>query len=124
MAAQYPPPMQFYSYDSSMIRVDRDSSESTSLMQDIHSLLMSLNFTTMEIKTINSLGFWNGGVLVMVSGSVKIKEFSRRRKFVQTFFLAPQEKDYFVLNDIFQFLDEEPIYQHPQPVLLENKFDV
>ena len=85
---------------------------------------MSLNFTVMEIKTINSLGFWNGGVLVIVSGSVKTKEFSRRRKFVRTFFLTPQEKDYFVLNDIFQFLDEEPIYQHPQPVLLENKFDI
>lgn len=60
----------------------------------------------------------------MVSGSVKTKEFGRRRKFVQTFFLAPQEKGYFVLNDIFHFLDEEPVYQHPAPLLSENKFDI
>ncbi|KDO60354.1 hypothetical protein CISIN_1g0010602mg, partial [Citrus sinensis] len=115
---------QFYSDASSMIRVDGDSTESASSMLDIHSLVISLNFTAIEIKTINSLGSWNGGVLVMVSGSVKTKEFCRRRKFVQTFFLAPQEKGYFVLNDIFHFLDEEPVYQHPAPVLSENKFDV
>lgn len=93
-------------------------------MQDIHSLVTSLNFTAIEIKTINSLGSWNGGVLVMVSGSVKTKEFTGRRKFVQTFFLAPQEKGYFVLNDLFHFLDEELVYQHPAHVLSENKFDV
>lgn len=84
---------------------------------------MSLNFTAIEIKTINSLGSWNGGVMVMVTGSVKTKDFSGRRKFVQTFFLAPQEKGYFVLNDIFHFIDEETIYQHPAPALLESKFD-
>ncbi|KAI4341585.1 hypothetical protein MLD38_026293 [Melastoma candidum] len=29
-----------------------------------------------------------------------------RRKFTQSFFLAPQDKGYFVLNDIFRYLDE------------------
>lgn len=29
-----------------------------------------------------------------------------RRKFTQTFFLAPQDKGYFVLNDIFRYVDE------------------
>lgn len=85
--------------------------------------MLSLNFTAIEIKTINSLASWNGGVLVMVTGSVKTKDFGGRRNFVQTFFLAPQEKGYFVLNDIFQFIDEEAIYEHPAPVLSENRFD-
>ena len=31
---------------------------------------------------------------------------------MQTFFLAPQEKGYFVLNDIFHFIEEDPIHQH------------
>ena len=83
---------------------------------------MSLNFTTIEIKTINSLDSLTGGVLVMVSGSVKIKEVSGKRKFVQTFFLAPQDKGYYVLNDIFQFIDEEVIYQN-RATLASEKID-
>ncbi|KAH7517444.1 hypothetical protein FEM48_Zijuj09G0065500 [Ziziphus jujuba var. spinosa] len=114
---------QFYSDASSMIRVDGDSTDSASAMLQIHTLIMSLNFTAIEIKTINSLDSWNGGILVMVSGSVKTKEFSGRRKFVQTFFLAPQEKGYFVHNDIFQFIDDGMIYQHPTPILSESKFE-
>ncbi|KAJ8899290.1 hypothetical protein K2173_018264 [Erythroxylum novogranatense] len=105
---------QFYSDASTMIRVDGDSSDTASTMLEIHTNLTSLNFTAIEIKTINSLDSWNGGVLVMVSGSVKIKDFSGRRKFVQTFFLAPQEKGYFVLNDIFQFTNDGNTHQqHP-----------
>ncbi|XP_039039426.1 nuclear transport factor 2-like [Hibiscus syriacus] len=114
---------QFYSDASSMIRVDGDSSESASSMLQIHTLAMSLNYTTIVIKTINSLDSWNGGVLVMVSGSVKIKDFNGRRKFVQTFFLAPQYKGYFVLNDIFQFIDDGIVYQHPASTLQERKLD-
>lgn len=94
-----------------------------SLLQEIHTLLISLNFTAIEIKTINSLDSWNGGVLVMVSGLVKTRDFSGRRNFVQSFFLAPQEKGYFVLNDIFQFVDDGRIYQHQAPIPLEGNFD-
>ncbi|XVE65764.1 hypothetical protein DITRI_Ditri08aG0025700 [Diplodiscus trichospermus] len=84
---------------------------------------MSLNFTGIEIKTAYSLESWNGGVLVMVSGSVQVKDFSSRRKFVQTFFLAPQEKGYFVLNDIFHFIDEEQIHHHPALLLAQHNLD-
>lgn len=114
---------QFYSDNSSMVRVDGDSSDTASSMLQIHATIMSLNFSAIEIKTINSLDSWNQGVLVMVSGSVKAKDFSGRRNFVQTFFLAPQQSGYFILNDIFQLMDEEVIYQHPAPVLSENKID-
>ncbi|XP_039036947.1 nuclear transport factor 2-like [Hibiscus syriacus] len=114
---------QFYSDDSTVVRVDGDSSESASSMLEIHTLVMSLTFTAIEIKTINSLDSWNGGVLVMVSGYVKIKDFNGRRKFVQTFFLAPQEKGYFVLNDILQFIDDEMTSQLPASTLQQNKLD-
>ncbi|KAA3458693.1 ras GTPase-activating protein-binding protein 1-like [Gossypium australe] len=114
---------QFYSDDSTMIWVDGDFSDSASAMLQIHAMVMSLDFTAIEIKTINSLDSWNGGVLVMVSGSVKIKDFSSRRKFVQTFFLAPQEKGYFVLSDILQFIDDGVTSQFPASTLQENKHD-
>ena len=37
-----------------------------------------------------------------------------RRNFVQTFFLAVQEKGYFVLNDLFRYLPEPTSAQPPQ----------
>ncbi|XP_010262452.1 PREDICTED: putative G3BP-like protein isoform X2 [Nelumbo nucifera] len=114
---------QFYTDLSTMLRVDGSRTESATAMLQIHSLIMSLNFTGIEIKTAHSLDSWNGGVIVMVSGSVQTKDFNGKRKFMQTFFLAPQEKGYFVLNDIFHFLDEEPIHQQPAPILAQNAFD-
>ncbi|XWS39129.1 hypothetical protein CRYUN_Cryun18bG0023600 [Craigia yunnanensis] len=92
------------------------------IRKQIHTLIMSLNFIGIEIETANYLESWNGGVLVMVSGSVKVKDFSCRRKFVQTFFLAPQEKGYFVLNDIFQFIDVQ-IHHHPAVLLARQNLD-
>ncbi|KAG6748930.1 hypothetical protein POTOM_048868 [Populus tomentosa] len=106
---------QFYAGSSNMTRIDAGSTESANTMLQIHALVMSLNLTAIEIKTINSLDSWNGGVLVMVSGSVKTKDFVNRRIFVQTFFLAPQEKGYYVLNDIFLFVDDGAVYQQDLP---------
>ncbi|KAK7378509.1 hypothetical protein VNO80_03951 [Phaseolus coccineus] len=110
---------QFYSDSSTMIRVDGDSVETAQDVLQIHSIVSLLSFTSIEIKTINSLDSWDGGVLVMVSGSVKLKDISGRRKFVQTFFLAPQEKGYFVLNDIFHFVEEGVTYPNMIPVASE-----
>ncbi|KAL9384354.1 hypothetical protein Peur_021364 [Populus x canadensis] len=125
---------QFYAGSSDMTRIDAGSTESANTMLQIHALVMSLNLTAIEIKTINSLDSWNGGVLVMVSGSVKTKDFVNRRIFVQTFFLAPQEKGYYVLNDIFLFVDDGAAYQqdlppentrmqHPEPISSDETFD-
>ncbi|OMO95346.1 hypothetical protein COLO4_15970 [Corchorus olitorius] len=114
---------QFYSDASTMVRVDGNNRETVTARLQIHALIMSLDFTGIEIKTACSLESWNGGVLVMVSGSVQVKDFSSRRKFVQTFFLAPQEKGYFVLNDIFHFIDEEQIHHHPAILLAQHNLD-
>ncbi|CAA2964658.1 G3BP isoform X2 [Olea europaea subsp. europaea] len=114
---------QFYSDASTMLRIDSNTRETATAMLQIHQLIMSLNYTGIEIKTAHSLESWNGGVLVMVSGSVYVKDFSGRRKFVQTFFLAPQEKGYFVLNDIFHYVEEEQIPQHPVGYLPQSNLD-
>ncbi|KAG5111972.1 hypothetical protein JHK82_035241 [Glycine max] len=37
---------------------------------------------------------------------MEIKDVCGKPKFVQTFFLAPQEKGYFVMNDMFHFIDD------------------
>ncbi|KAM0851526.1 hypothetical protein ACQ4PT_052362 [Festuca glaucescens] len=102
---------QFYNEASTMIRVDDVTGISTTAnsMMDIHSLIMSLNFTQIEIKTANFTNSWGDGVIVMVSGLVQTKEYINQRKFIQTFFLAPQEKGYFVLNDYFHFVDQEQV---------------
>lgn len=84
---------------------------------------MSLSYSGIEIKTAHSLESWNGGVLVMVSGSMHVKGFNGRKKFVETFFLAPQEKGYFVLNDIFHYVDEEIVLQHPIAYLPQSNLD-
>jgi len=40
-----------------------------------------------------------------------------KRKFAQTFFLAPQEKGYFVQNDVFRYVDESvPIETTPASI--------
>ncbi|KAI5649743.1 hypothetical protein M9H77_35748 [Catharanthus roseus] len=114
---------QFYSDASTMLRVDGNTRDTATSMLHIHALIMSLNYSAIEIKTAHSLESWNGGVLVMVSGSVHVKDFNRRRKFVQTFFLAPQEKGYFVLNDIFHFVDDEQIVQHPVTYLAQSNLE-
>lgn len=105
-----------FSYDSHSFSLLFD-------LQQIHALVMSLSYTGIEIKTAHSLESWNGGVLVMVSGSVQLKNLNRMRNFVQTFFLAPQEKGYFVLNDIFHFVDEDPVHHYPAVLLSQSNLD-
>ncbi|XP_039116789.1 nuclear transport factor 2-like [Dioscorea cayenensis subsp. rotundata] len=104
---------QFYTDASTVVRIDGATGETAIGVMQIHSLVMSLQLSGIEIKSTHSLDSWAGGVLVMVSGSVLTKDYNARRKFVQTFFLAPQEKGYFVLNDIFEFIHDEQILQHP-----------
>lgn len=57
----------------------------------------------MEVATIDSQVSAAGGFLVVVTATL-IGQDESRKSFSQTFFLAPQEKGYFVLNDIFRFV--------------------
>ncbi|KAL6970618.1 hypothetical protein U1Q18_030313 [Sarracenia purpurea var. burkii] len=114
---------QFYSDSSTMLRIHGDTIEAATALPQIHTLVMSLKYNGIEIETVHSLKSWNGGVLVMVSGSVQAKNFSGRRKFFQTFFLAPQVKGYFVLNDIIHFIDDESLYPHPVTNISQSNLD-
>lgn len=113
---------QFYSDVSTLLRLDGARIESAAGMMQIHSLMMCLNYAVMEITAAHSIESWNGGVLVTVRGSLQTKDSISRRKFVQTFFLAPQEKGFFVLNDIIHFLDEEQVHQHQATVLPNTNY--
>lgn len=64
---------------------------------------MSLGYeeTMTEIYSVDSQYSSGGGVAVQVTGALQAKG-RPKRPFVQTFFLAVQEKGYYVLNDIFR----------------------
>ncbi len=59
--------------------------------------------TMTEIYSVDSQYSKDGGVVVQVTGALQAKG-KDKRPFVQTFFLAVQEKGYYVLNDIFRYL--------------------
>lgn len=65
---------------------------------------MGYNEFTAEIKTVDAQDSLNGGVIVLVTGYLTGKDLVKK-DFTQSFFLAPQDKGYFVLNDIFRYVD-------------------
>ncbi|XP_051129951.1 nuclear transport factor 2-like isoform X2 [Andrographis paniculata] len=114
---------QFYGKSSTMLRIDGSTRETATNMLQINQLVLSLNYTGIEIKSAHSLESWDCGVLVMVSGSVYVNNFNGKKKFVETFFLAPQTGGYFVLNDIFHYVDEVKNLQHPIGYLPQSNLD-
>ncbi|XP_074304273.1 nuclear transport factor 2-like [Silene latifolia] len=108
---------QYYNDSSTMTRVDGDGVKTASTMLGIHSLLTSLNITKVEVTQLNAQNSWNGGVLLIVSGIVRSRNYYGKRKFTQAFFLAPQNKGFFVMNDVLQIQDEDVVIQHPEPEL-------
>ncbi|KAH7619628.1 hypothetical protein Ndes2526B_g06609 [Nannochloris sp. 'desiccata'] len=71
----------------------------------IHETVMNLGYedTMTEIYSVDSQYSKGGSVVVQVTGALQAKG-KDKRPFVQTFFLAVQEKGYFVMNDIFRYL--------------------
>lgn len=85
------------------------------MVQGINEMIISLNFKDFkaEIKTADAQKSYKEGVTVLVTGCLTGKD-NLTRKFAQSFFLAPQENGYFVLNDVFRYFeDSEPSEQHP-----------
>ncbi|KAK9756842.1 hypothetical protein RND81_01G124600 [Saponaria officinalis] len=114
---------RFYNDSSTMTRVDGDDTQTVSTMLDIHSLLTSLNVSKVEVTRLDVQNSWNGGILLIVSGIVRSRNFYGKRKFTQAFFLAPQDKGFFVMNDVLQFQDEDVVNQHPVPELPDIPVD-
>lgn len=85
----------------------------TSTMKAIDEKIQSLDYGgfSAEIITVDAQDSFNGGVTVLVTGYLTGRD-NMKRKFTQSFFLAPQDKGYFVLNDIFRYV-EEPSCQQP-----------
>lgn len=77
-------------------------------MEGINQMIMSLDYSDFKpvIKTIDSQESYNNGVLVLVTGSLSFQA-SGTRMFTQSFFLAPQDKGFYVLNDVLRYMDEE-----------------
>lgn len=60
-------------------------------------------------------------MILLVTGCLTGRD-NVRKKFTQTFFLAPQEKGYFVLNDIFRYIEEsEALENISEPVNAVNE---
>ncbi|KAJ8492313.1 hypothetical protein OPV22_014034 [Ensete ventricosum] len=97
---------QFYKESSKLSRPDdRGNVTSVTTIATINEMLLATSLGVPEIKKVNSQESHNGGVLVHVTGRLT-REDNVRRDFSQSFFLAPQEMGYFVLNDILQYVDE------------------
>ena len=58
-----------------------------------------------EINTVDAQESLNGGITVLVTGFLSGKDMVKKG-FTQTFLLAPQDKGYFVLNDILRVSDQ------------------
>lgn len=76
-------------------------------MQGINAKILSLDYKNYkaEIKTADAQESHKDGVIVLVTGCLTGKN-KLRKKFAQSFFLAPQAKGYFVLNDVFRYIEE------------------
>ncbi|GAB4840461.1 hypothetical protein Ancab_021230 [Ancistrocladus abbreviatus] len=99
---------RFYQ-DSSMLSRQEENGEMSSVttMQGINDKILSLDYKNFkaEIKTADAQESYKDGVIVLVTGCLTGKD-SLRKKFAQSFFLAPQVKGYFVLNDVFRYVDD------------------
>ncbi|CAI5946103.1 unnamed protein product [Closterium sp. NIES-65] len=110
---------KFYVDESKFTRAERLGipGETVTTMQGIHTKVMSLDSCEVkaEIKSVDCQESLSGGVLVVVTGA-HCYSSSERRGFVQSFFLAPQQNGFYVLNDIFRFLEDAPPPQPPAVV--------
>ncbi|KAL6567076.1 hypothetical protein OROMI_015480 [Orobanche minor] len=98
---------RFYHDISKLGRPEEDGSMSiTTTLKAIDEKIVSLNYgdSRAEIKTVDAQESFDGGVHVLVTGYLTGKD-NEVHNFAQSFFLAPQETGYFVLNDMFRYVD-------------------
>ncbi|KAJ6842509.1 ras GTPase-activating protein-binding protein 1-like [Iris pallida] len=99
---------RFYQENSTLGRPDPDGTmNSVSTMDAINQKILAMDYSEFkaEIKTVDSQDSLNGGVIVLVTGYLTGKD-DVKRDFTQSFFLAPQDKGYFVLNDMFRYTEK------------------
>lgn len=109
---------RFYQDASVLSRPDpKGVMTSVMTMQGINEKILSLNYKDYiaEIKTADAQQSFGEGVIVLVTGYLTGRD-NVRKKFAQSFFLAPQEKGYFVLNDVFRYVEDESAEAAPVSV--------
>lgn len=103
---------KFYQDSSVLSRQEANGlTSSVTTMQAINEKILSLDSINYkaEIKTADAQNSHQRGVILLVTGCLTGRD-NVTKNFTQTFFLAPQEKGYFVLNDIFRYIEEnEPL---------------
>ncbi|KAJ4954316.1 hypothetical protein NE237_011099 [Protea cynaroides] len=103
---------RFYQENSKLGRPEPDGTlSSTTTMQAINEKILALDYSDCraEIKTVEAQESYEGGVIVLVTGYLTGKD-GVKRNFTQSFFLAPQDKGYFVLNDLFRYVEEVELH--------------
>ena len=75
--------------------------------QGINNKICSLDYKNYkaEIKTADAQESYKDGVIVLVTGRLTGPD-NVGRKFTQTFFLALQNNGYFILNDVFRYVED------------------
>ncbi|KAL1565740.1 myosin ATPase [Salvia divinorum] len=104
---------KFYQDISVVGRPEEDGSMSfTTTMENINKKIISLNYREFvaEIKSVDSQESFHGGVDVLVTGYLTGRDH-KVSHFTQSFFLAPQDKGYFVLNDMFRYVNNVVVTQ-------------
>ncbi|KAJ1393929.1 RNA-binding domain superfamily, partial [Sesbania bispinosa] len=99
---------RFYHETSVLSRPEEDGTMTmVSTIADINKKILSLDYTSfrVEILSADAQPSYKEGVMVVVTGCLTGSD-NLKRKFAQSFFLAPQDKGYFVLNDVFRYVDE------------------
>ncbi|KAK6152626.1 hypothetical protein DH2020_012265 [Rehmannia glutinosa] len=99
---------RFYQDTSVLSRPDPNGLMTTvTTMKSINDKICSMDYKNYkaEIKTADAQDSFKEGVIVLVTGCLTGQD-NLRRKFAQTFFLAPQDKGYYVLNDVFRYVEE------------------
>ncbi|KAG6487354.1 hypothetical protein ZIOFF_055940 [Zingiber officinale] len=97
---------RFYQENSLLSRPDANGEMSlVTTTQAINQKVLSMGAVRAETKTVDAQESLGGGVTVLVTGYLSEVD-SIKRGFTQSFFLAPQDKGFFVLNDIFRFVEE------------------
>ncbi|KAJ6815701.1 ras GTPase-activating protein-binding protein 2-like [Iris pallida] len=99
---------RFYQESSKLGRPEAHGEmKSITTMQAINEKILSMDYAGFraELKTVDAQESLNGGVILLVTGYLTGRD-NVRRSFTQSFFLATQDKGYFVLNDIFRYMED------------------
>ncbi|KAI9124852.1 hypothetical protein K1719_004179 [Acacia pycnantha] len=99
---------RFYQETSVLSRLEEDGTMSLVTTVDaINEKILSGDHKRfrVEILSADSQSSYKNGVMVVVTGCL-MGDNDLKRKFTQSFFLAPQDKGFFVLNDVFRYIDD------------------